>query len=154
MEEFRTGVEPLAVETAINLKADLKIPKEFVSDEAMRLRIYKGIASCRTEEEVDARYQDLEDRLGALPRPVENLLEYARLRVLGRVVGAQSINLKRDSVDIAFDLQARVEPDRIVQLIERHPDLGFLPPATLSLGTGVRGPVLFERIQNVLRELS
>jgi len=138
----------------INLKADLKIPPDFVADDALRLRIYKGIASCRTEAEIDARYQDLEDRLGTLPRPVENLLEYARLRVLGRGIGVRSVERKRDSVEIAFDPQARIAPDRIVQLVERNPDVRFMPPATLSIGTLAPGPELFESIQSVLRELS
>lgn len=154
MDELRTGEAPLEVETAINLQADLKIPSGFVAEEALRLRIYKGIASCRTEEEIDARHQDLEDRLGALPPSVENLLEYARLRVLGRAIGVRSIDRRRHSVDIVFDPNARVEPDRIVQLVERNPDIGFVPPATISLGTNAPGSQWFERIQTVLRELS
>jgi len=154
VEEIRTGESSPEVETAINLKVDLKIPSDFVSDEALRIRIYKGIGSCRTEEEVDARYQDLEDRLGALPRPVENLLEYARLRVLGRAIGVQSVDRKRRSVDIVFTQQARIEPVRIVPLVERNPDVGFMPPATLNIGALPPGRALFDSIQSVLRELS
>ena len=74
VEELRTGQELPEVETAINLKVDLKIPSDFIDDELQRLRIYKQIATARSEEEVDSLYRDLEDRFGALPLPVRNLL--------------------------------------------------------------------------------
>jgi transcription-repair coupling factor (superfamily II helicase) len=154
MEELRTGEAPPDVETSINLQADLRIPADFVDDEPLRLRIYKGIASCRSEEEIEERYRDLEDRLGALPAAIENLLEYARLRILGRALGVRSIDRKRNDVSIVFDSKARVDPERIVQLIERHADVAFMPPATLRVeGVGARRD-LVESIQGVLRELS
>ena len=154
IEEVRTGEAPPEVETSINLKSDLKIPPDFVADEALRLRIYRGIASCRTEADVDSRYRDLEDRLGRLPSPVENLLEYARLRVLGRALGARSIDRKRDRVEIAFAPEARIEPERIVQLVERNPDVGFMPPATLHVSAAEGAGRVFDRIRTVLRELT
>ncbi len=154
MEELRTGESAPDVETTINLQADLRIPPDFIDDEALRLRIYKGIASCRTEEEIAERYRDLEDRLGSLPGPVENLLEYARLRVLGRSLGVRSIDRKRSDVDIVFDPNARVDPERIVQIVERRGEVGFMPPATLRIEGAGAGRDLLAMIQDVLRDLS
>jgi transcription-repair coupling factor (superfamily II helicase) len=89
-----------------------------------------------------------------LPAAIENLLEYARLRILGRALGVRSIDRKRNDVSIVFDSEARVDPERIVQLIERHADVAFMPPATLRVeGVGARRD-LVESIQGVLRELS
>jgi transcription-repair coupling factor (superfamily II helicase) len=154
MEELRSGESGPDVETAINLQSELRIPPDFVDDEAQRLRIYKGIASSRSEDEIEERYRDLEDRFGALPPALENLLEYARLRVLGRALGVRSIDRKRGDVDIVFDPNARVEPDRIVHLVERHANVAFMPPATLRIeGVGARRDLL-HAIQGVLRDLS
>ena len=154
MEELRTGEAPPEVETTIRLNADLKIPPSFVSDEAIRLRMYKSIASARSEEEIDAHYEDLEDRFGQLPPSIENLLEYARLRLLGRPLGVRSIERKRDLIDIVFDQQAHVDPDQIVQLIEGDRDVSFAPPATLRIKLSGPGRLIFGHIQDVLRELS
>ncbi len=154
MEELRTGEAPPDVETAINLKADLRVPTSFVSDEALRLRMYKSIASARTEDEIEHQYRDLEDRFGDLPLPVQNLLEYARLRLLGRAIGVHSIDRKRDFIDVIFDEKARVDPTRIVQLVEAGWEVTFAPPATLRIKTAGGRRELFESIQNVLRELS
>ena len=49
IEELRTGEVLPEVETAINLKVDLKIPADFIDEELQRLRIYKQIASTRNE---------------------------------------------------------------------------------------------------------
>ena len=99
---MRTGETLPDVETAINLRVDLKIPADFIDEEISRLRIYKQIASTRTESEIDSMYRDLEDRFGDLPLPVRNLLEYARLRLLGRARGVTSIERTGQGIDIKF----------------------------------------------------
>ncbi len=154
MEEMRTGQVGPEVETTIRLGADLKIPESFVSDEMFRLRIYKSIASARTEEAIDLQYHDLEDRFGTLPPPVENLLEYARLRLVGRSLGVHSIERKRDVIDMVFDEKAHIDPERIVLIVEGSPDVLFAPPATLRIKAPGPGRSVFERIQNVLTEVS
>jgi transcription-repair coupling factor (superfamily II helicase) len=111
VEELRTGTELPDVETAISLKVDLKIPSDFIDDELQRLRIYKQIASARSEPEVDDLYRALEDRLGELPLSVRNLLEYARLRVLGRARGVIAIERTTHGIDIRFHESARIDPD-------------------------------------------
>lgn len=154
MEELRTGEVGPEVETTIRLGADLKIPESFVSDEMFRLRVYKSIASARTEEAIDLQYRDLEDRFGPLPPAVENLLEYARLRLEGRSLSVHTIERKRDVINIVFDQKAHIDPERIVQLVEGSPDVIFTPPATLRIKSPGPRRSVFERIQSVLAELS
>jgi transcription-repair coupling factor (superfamily II helicase) len=153
VEELRTGRELPEVETSIGLKADLKIPTDFVDDEHQRLRVYKQIASTRSEEEVDGLYRELEDRYGSLPLQLRNLLEYARLRILGRARGVMAIDRGPQGVDIRFHEGARVDPERVVELVERDDRIAFSPPSTLRIKiSGVRD--LFENIAGVLREIA
>jgi len=154
MEELRTGESRPDVETSISLGVDLRIPGEFVSDEALRLRMYKSIASARSEEEIQAQYRDIEDRFGDLPAAVRHLLEYARLRVAGRGIGIDSIERRGELIHVVFHSGARISPDRIVQLMESDTDLTFRPPATLRIGGQTRGAALFARIQDVIGELT
>jgi len=153
VEELSYGETPVQIDTAINLGADLKLPTAFVPDDALRLRIYKDIASAKTEEEVDDQYRDLEDRFGELPVQVQNILEYARLRILCRTLGIRSINRNRGDVDLVFHEQAQVEPDRIVQLTLKTQQVAFAPPATLRIKMTAPSRDLFVNIQRVLREL-
>jgi transcription-repair coupling factor (superfamily II helicase) len=154
IEELRTGEVLPEVETAINLRVDLKIPADFIDEEVPRLRIYKQIASMRSEADLDNLYRDLEDRFGELPLPVRNLLEYARLRILGRARGVTSIERTAQGVDIKFHETARVDPERIVELVGAGNGVSFAPPATLRLQPPARPGDLFNGIETVLRELA
>jgi transcription-repair coupling factor (superfamily II helicase) len=154
IEELRTGEVLPEVETSINLRVDLKIPADFIDEEIPRLRIYKQIASTRTEADLDAMYRDLEDRFGELPLPVRNLLEYARLRILGRARGVTSIERTSQGVDIKFHETARIDPERVVELVGSGNGVTFAPPATLRLQVAASRADLFSSIENVLRELA
>ncbi len=136
------------------MKVDLKIPGDFIDEEIHRLRLYKQIASSRNESEVDNLYRDLEDRFGELPLPVRNLLEYARLRVLGRARGVVAIDRTSQGIDIKFHETARIDPERIVELIARGSGVTFAPPATLRLKVGPSRADLFSSIGNILREIA
>jgi transcription-repair coupling factor (superfamily II helicase) len=154
IEEIRTGEVLPEVETAINLRVDLKIPGDFIDEEISRLRIYKQIASSRAEADVDSMYRDLEDRFGELPLSVRNLLEYARLRILGRARGVMSIERSGQGIDIKFHETARVNPERIVELVSSGSGVVFVPPATLRLAQPSRMADLFNSIEAVLRDLA
>lgn len=154
IEELRTGEVLPEVETAINLRLDLKIPSDFVDEELQRLRIYKQIASTRNESEVDNLYRDLEDRFGELPLPVRNLLEYARLRILGRARGVTAIERTSHGIDLKFHETARIDPERIVELVSSGMGVSFAPPATLRLQAAASRADLFSSIENVLREIA
>jgi transcription-repair coupling factor (superfamily II helicase) len=151
---LKTGETLPEVETAINLRVDLKIPADFIDEEIPRLRIYKQIASTRNEAELDSMYRDLEDRFGELPLPVRNLLEYARLRILGRARGVTSIERTSQGIDIKFHETARINPERIVELVGSGNGVVFAPPATLRLQQPARIADLFNSIETVLRELA
>jgi transcription-repair coupling factor (superfamily II helicase) len=147
IEEVRTGEVLPEVETAINLRVDLKIPPDFIAEEVPRLRIYKQIASTRNESELDSMYRDLEDRFGELPLPVRNLLEYARLRILGRARGVTAIDRTSQGIDIKFHETARIDPERIVELVAAANGVTFAPPATLRLQPPARIADLFSALK-------
>jgi transcription-repair coupling factor (superfamily II helicase) len=154
VEELRTGQELPEAETAINLKLDLKIPANFIDDELQRLRVYKQIATTRSEEEIDNLYREMEDRLGALPLQIRNLLEYARLRVLGRARGVVSIDRTLQGIDIRFHESARIQPERIVDIVGTGERVVFVPPTTLRIrSTSTRSDV-FTNIGDLLREIT
>jgi transcription-repair coupling factor (superfamily II helicase) len=133
---------------------DLKIPAHFIEEELQRLRLYKQIASCRAEEEVENLYRDLEDRFGELPSQVRNLLEYARLRVLGRSRGVVAIERTVHGIDIRFHESARIDPERVVELVGSGDSVTFAPPATLRLKAAGTRADFFRGIEDVLREIA
>jgi transcription-repair coupling factor (superfamily II helicase) len=118
------------------------------------LRVYKQIATTRHEADVDSLHRDLEDRFGQLPLPVRNLLEYARLRILGRARGVTMIERTVHGIDIRFHQSARIDPERIVELVGSGDRVSFAPPATLRMKVPSSRADLFDNIAEVLRELA
>ena len=74
-------------EIKIELPVDAHLPHDYVPGERLRLEAYKKLATVTTEDELAEIAEELLDRYGAPPEPVQHLLEVARLRVLARQAG-------------------------------------------------------------------
>jgi transcription-repair coupling factor (superfamily II helicase) len=69
-----------------------------VPGERLRLEAYKKLAAVQTDAGVEEIRSELADRYGALPPPVENLLEVARLRVTARRAGLADVGTQGQHV--------------------------------------------------------
>ena len=101
------------LEVKIELPLDAHIPHDYVPEERLRLEAYRGIAAAMTDADVDSVAEELIDRFGAPPAPVEILLAVARLRVRARAAGVGEIVLagqrvRFHPVDLAESRQLRL----------------------------------------------
>ncbi|MDE3721773.1 transcription-repair coupling factor [Nocardiopsis sp. N85] len=85
-------------ETRVELPVNAHIPHDYVPGERLRLQAYKRIAGVTCEEDVLAAYEELTDRYGAPPQPVDNLMAVARFRVLARSAGLQDVVLQGNQI--------------------------------------------------------
>ncbi|MGW7490161.1 transcription-repair coupling factor [Streptomyces sp. NPDC054786] len=86
------------LEVKIELPVDAHVPHDYAPGERLRLQAYRAIASASSEEDVAAVREELVDRYGKLPEPVENLLLVAGLRMLARSCGVSDITLQGSNV--------------------------------------------------------
>ncbi|CAL9447282.1 Transcription-repair-coupling factor [Nocardiopsis dassonvillei] len=86
------------VETRVELPVNAHIPHDYVPGERLRLQAYKRIAGITGEEDVLAAYEELTDRFGTPPQPVDNLMAVARFRVLARSAGLQDVVLQGNQI--------------------------------------------------------
>jgi len=77
--------------TSVALPLPAYIPQEYVPGLATRLSLYAKLASINRTEEVKTVAQELEDRFGRLPPPVENLLQILEIKILAARAGVESI---------------------------------------------------------------
>jgi transcription-repair coupling factor (superfamily II helicase) len=91
-------VEEPPLEVKIELPVDAHVPHDYAPGERLRLQAYRAIASASSEEDVAAVREELADRYGPLPEPVENLLLVAGLRMLARSCGVTDITLQGSNV--------------------------------------------------------
>jgi transcription-repair coupling factor (superfamily II helicase) len=89
------------LEVKIELPVDAHVPHDYAPGERLRLQAYRAIASVNTEEDVKAVREELVDRYGKLPEPVENLLLVAGLRMLARACGVGEIVLQGTNIRFA-----------------------------------------------------
>ena len=82
--EYRGDASVDEPEVKIELPVDAHLPHEYVPSERLRLEMYKRLAEVRAPEQIDEVKAELEDRYGAVPTPVANLLAVAGLRVKAR----------------------------------------------------------------------
>ncbi|MBW8171966.1 transcription-repair coupling factor [Ornithinimicrobium sp. Arc0846-15] len=89
------------VEVKIELPVDAHLPHEYVPGERLRLEAYRKLAQVRDLDELDAIREELTDRYGAPPPPVETLLEVAKLRTYARAAGISDIASQGQSIRFA-----------------------------------------------------
>jgi transcription-repair coupling factor (superfamily II helicase) len=137
----------------LNLGQDLRIPPEYLENENLRLRIYKRIASVRSEGERDEVRRELEDRFGPLPPAVLHLLDYAVLKALAEQLAVASLDRRGDQIAIKFYEDTTLGPERLVKLIARRRDLRLDPAGVLWLTWKAGKGELLEAVRNVLKQL-
>lgn len=135
--------DEIADETSvsINLGIDVAIPKDYISDTSQRLRTYKRISSAGSEEELVAIHAEIEDRYGRIPRSVDNLFEYARLRKLAESAAIVSIDRTTDVVAIKLGEQARVSPEKLMQFLADAEGTSFSPNGILRVPVKTADPI-------------
>ena len=79
-----SGAEPKVtkIEVKLDLPTDAFVPADYIARESLRMEAYRQIEKIRSDEDADSLREELVDRYGPLPDPVENLLKVAQLRVL------------------------------------------------------------------------
>jgi transcription-repair coupling factor (superfamily II helicase) len=75
-------VNPNKEETTVELKSTAFIPDRYISDETLKLQMYKKIASVSSEQDQDDILDELMDRFGDVPVETINLIKISRIRSL------------------------------------------------------------------------
>ena len=93
--------EPEVQDTKVDLPVDAHLPHDYVPGERLRLTAYRQLASALDEGAVQAVRDELVDRYGPLPAPVENLLAVASFRNAARARGLAEVSLQGNLVRFA-----------------------------------------------------
>lgn len=144
---------PEEVKTSIDLKLDIHVPEEYIDDVNQRLRVYKKIASAESEEDLVAIQSEINDRFGKYPPSVENLFEYAHLRLVASQLLIHAIERSKDKIYIKFSAESPISPERIVRFVSRSKGAAFSPEGTLAL-TLPPSKNQAQEIRRILHELN
>jgi transcription-repair coupling factor (superfamily II helicase) len=88
------GLEPVRVD----LPVDAHLPHEYVPSERLRLEAYRRLSEAADADAVEEVRAELEDRYGAPPEIVENLVHVARFRSHARSAGLTEVGVQGNHV--------------------------------------------------------
>ncbi len=89
-------------QTVIDLPIDAYLPDDYVTEEPQKLELYRRLGKAGTAGEVAQIATELIDRFGAMPAPVERLLEVARLRITAEAAGVASLAREGSELIVRF----------------------------------------------------
>lgn len=119
----RTPSFDLQSDTAVdlNLRIPALIPEDYLPDVHTRLIMYKRIASASDRDELDELQEEMIDRFGSLPKPLNLLFAQTRLKLRAADYGIKKIDANVSSGRIEFTQNTAVDPLSLVQLIQEDP---------------------------------
>jgi transcription-repair coupling factor (superfamily II helicase) len=150
MRELRGEVVEEAPSATLDLPVPMAIPTDYIDNANLRMEVYRKIA--QGEAEPDAMLAELRDRFGPPPPAVYQLLEVARLKRLAERLRVQSLSWQKGELVIRLRRDARIDPERLVELVSTRPDASFSPTGVLTLKP--RGGELLELARGTLEGLA
>jgi len=111
--------QPLPPASPVNVDLPLQagIPADYVTEKAMRLRLYRRLADIQSIEELKAITEEFKDRFGPLPAGVDNLIYQLKVKILAQKAGIESITSENGQMVLRFSDSAP---------LKTLPDLGPL----------------------------
>jgi transcription-repair coupling factor (superfamily II helicase) len=139
--------------TTLSLGMDVRIPPEYIPSENLRLRTYKRISSVATDTEKLDVQRELADRFGALPKAVENLLEFAVLKSMSERLRIASVERQGTKIALRFHPETTLEPSAVVKVVRSRKGIKLDPSGVLWMEVA-RGEPIPAALRAVLTGLS
>ena len=130
VDEFKGIKQESPAELKLEVPIDAHIPIEYVDSERLRLEAYHKLSAASgekgTREQLDAIFQELEDRYGKAPQSVKNLIDVTQLRQLCNRLGLKDVLLIGNQFKLT---PVEIDEAKQVKLSQQHPGLRYLQSA-------------------------
>ncbi|RXZ45983.1 transcription-repair coupling factor [Agromyces binzhouensis] len=125
---FRGEVAEGQTELRLELPVDAHIPEDYVDSERLRLEAYQKLSAASgpaaKDGQIDLVVEELVDRYGELPEPVEHLVAVSRLRRTAQLAGLSDVIATGSKLRIA---PAKLPDSRRVRLERMYPGAKLFP---------------------------
>ncbi|WP_285726658.1 transcription-repair coupling factor [Psychromicrobium xiongbiense] len=128
--DFRGEAEEKVADMKIELPVNAHLPHDYVPGERLRLEAYRKLAAALTPQAIDEVLEELIDRYGEPPAPVQNLVAVARFRVAAREVGLSDVAVQGNFVKFA---PADLPESRQMRLQRMYPGSQIKPALSAIL---------------------
>jgi transcription-repair coupling factor (superfamily II helicase) len=161
LAEYKGETETGAADVRIELPLDAHLPHDYVPSERLRLEMYKRLADAATVEDISSVKEELTDRYGQVPQPVQTLLDIAQLRIDARAAGLTEIvtagaSVRFSPVPLPDSMQMRISrlyPRTTIKATTRTIVIPKPIPTTLG-ALGATDEQLLEWVHGVIKAVT
>src|SRR6202030_3890265 len=92
----------------LDVNVDAFVPADYIPYEQAKIEVHRRVAGALEVAEVERLREELEDRFGEVPEPLENLLALQRARIKFGQAGAQTVSFRGDRLaGVPIELDSR-----------------------------------------------
>ncbi|MGM0645179.1 MAG: transcription-repair coupling factor [Thermodesulfobacteriota bacterium] len=135
VRKIRGDALPTQTDPELQIGFAAHIPERFIPDTSERLRYYKALSSAGSQQERDGLLEELRDRFGSLPEPLQAFAAVLQLKDVVARLQAERVQLYPNRIQVSWSEEAQaVDPARLVAWVEAQGERARLyPPAKLEL---------------------
>lgn len=115
VRELTKQPQKIEINVELNVPIEAYLPSEYVPEMRHKIDIYRRLSRIQSIQSIDEIKQELEDRFGKLPKPVERLLAVSQLRMDATIWSIKYIGIEDEFLVFHYTDRSRVE-----QLAKKH----------------------------------
>lgn len=97
-----TTVEAPSLNINVELPLSSEIPSSYIPDQDLRLKLYRRIASLRSETEIAQTEIEFADRFGPIPQGVLDLLYQMKVKLRGEAAGIEFVSINNNQILLSY----------------------------------------------------
>jgi transcription-repair coupling factor (superfamily II helicase) len=110
---------PLADPVRLDVNVDAYVPADYVPYEQAKIEVHRRVAGAFEVADVEGLREELEDRFGPVPEPLENLLALQRARIKFGQAGVRTVSFRGDRLAVT---PVELDSARAKRLHEQLPE--------------------------------
>jgi transcription-repair coupling factor (superfamily II helicase) len=100
IQTLQGKVPSIITDTKVEFPIDARLPQDYVNEVSLRMEIYQRLGESLSWEEVEALWEEIQDRFGPPPEPAQWLYHLTRLRVYAARHGYTLLKQEKISLTI------------------------------------------------------
>ncbi|MCL2120784.1 MAG: transcription-repair coupling factor [Clostridiales bacterium] len=103
----------------IDLRVKAYIPASYMEDESAKIDFYQRINSALTEEDIEDLREEMTDRFGDLPLPLENLLAIGKIKAIAKEAKISGLIQEPSRIRITMARDHGLKSPELMELVQR-----------------------------------
>ncbi|WP_202081450.1 transcription-repair coupling factor [Caldalkalibacillus salinus] len=129
-------------ELELDLHVDAYLPDSYIKDGKQKIEMYKKVHATRTQKDVFELEDELLDRFGTIPDPVQRLMSVAKVRAYAHHLNLESIIQKQGVVRMLFEQNQndKLDGGKLFQIVtEFGRKVGLISEHQIGISVRIKG---------------